>query len=90
MNKADLVERIAKQTGQTKMGVEETINAAIDIIKAAVKKREDVTLVGFGTFTQTRRLARNGRNPQTGKEIRIPEMTLPRFKPGKEFKSLLS
>ena len=89
MNKAELVERIAKETSQTKTSIEETINAALDIIKSSVKRGEDVTLVGFGTFTQSKRQARNGRNPQTGKEITIPEMTIPRFRPGKEFKSLL-
>ncbi|MGE0615887.1 MAG: HU family DNA-binding protein [Bacteriovoracia bacterium] len=89
MNKADLVERIAKDTQQTKTSIEATLNAAIDIIKKSVKKGDDVTLSGFGTFTRLRRKARVGRNPQTGKEMEIPSMTVPRFRPGKEFKVIV-
>jgi DNA-binding protein HU-beta len=86
MNKSQLVEAVAKQTQLTKTHVEETLNAAIDLIKKNVKKGDDVTLVGFGTFTRSKRKARSGRNPQTGKEIKIPAMTVPRFRAGKEFK----
>jgi DNA-binding protein HU-beta len=86
MNKTDLVDAIAKQTLLTKTSVEDTLNAAFDFIKKSVKKGDDVTLVGFGTFTKSKRKARTGRNPQTGKEIKIPAMTVPRFRPGKEFK----
>jgi len=89
MNKAQLVDKIARQTKQTKTGVEKTLNAALDAIKKSVRKGEDVTLVGFGTFTQSKRKERAGRNPQNGDEIRIPAMTLPRFRPGKEFRDLL-
>ena len=90
MNKADLVEQIAERTGSTKSSIEVTLNETLDIIKKAVQGGNDVTLVGFGTFTQTNKKARQGRNPQTGEEITIPAMTLPRFRPGKDFKSLLS
>lgn len=62
------------------------LNATIAAIKKSVKKGEDVTLVGFGTFTRSKRKARMGRNPQTGKEIKIPAMTVPRFRAGREFK----
>ncbi len=86
MNKGQLVEAIAGQTQLTKTSVEDTLNAALEFIKKSVKKGEDVTLVGFGTFTKSKRKARTGRNPQTGKEIKIPAMTVPRFRPGKEFK----
>ncbi len=86
MNKTDLVDGVAKVTELTKTSVEETLNAAFDLIKKSVKKGDDVTLVGFGTFTKAKRKARSGRNPQTGKEIKIPAMTVPRFRPGKEFK----
>lgn len=89
MNKAQLVDRITKQTHQTRQSVEETLNSAFDVIRRTVKKGDDVTLVGFGTFTQTKRRARLGRNPQTGVEIKIPAMTMPRFKPGKEFRKLI-
>jgi DNA-binding protein HU-beta len=89
MNKTQLVDLIAKQTSLTKTSVEEVLNASIDVIKKSVKKGEDVTLVGFGTFTKSKRKARAGRNPQTGKEIKIPAMTVPRFRAGKEFKDSL-
>jgi DNA-binding protein HU-beta len=89
MNKTQLVDLIAKQTSLTKTSVEEVLNASIDAIKKSVKKGEDVTLVGFGTFTKSKRKARAGRNPQTGKEIKIPAMTVPRFRAGKEFKDSL-
>jgi DNA-binding protein HU-beta len=86
MNKSQLVETIAEQTQLTKTNIEEVLNTTIDLIKKSVKKGDDVTLVGFGTFTKSKRKARTGRNPQTGKEIKIPAMTVPRFRPGKEFK----
>ena len=89
MNKAQLVEAIVKRTGQTRAEVELTLNVALDTIKTSVKRGKDVTLTGFGTFTKTRRKPRKGRNPQTGQEIQIPAMTVPRFRPGKEFKTLV-
>ena len=86
MNKAQLIEAVAKQTKATKVDAEMILNTALDTIKKSVKKGEDVTLIGFGTFTKSKRKARTGRNPQTGKEIKIPAMTVPRFRAGKEFK----
>ncbi len=86
MNKAQLVDQIASETSLTKTDVENVLNSSFDLIKKAVKKGDDVTLVGFGTFTKSKRKARAGRNPQTGKEIRIPAMTVPKFRAGKEFK----
>ena len=85
MNKSELVEKIAEATELKKSQVEEALNETLSIIKAAVKK-QDVTLIGFGTFTKSKRKARMGRNPQTGKEIKIPARTVPRFKAGKDFK----
>ena len=90
MNKAQLIEAVAKATKITKVDSELVINAAIDILKRSVKKGDNVTLIGFGTFTRTRRKARVGRNPQTGKEIRIPAMTVPKFRPGREFKEAVN
>lgn len=89
MNKTQLVDWVAKQTQTTKTNVEFVLNATIDTIKKSVKKGDDVTLVGFGTFTKSKRKARTGRNPQTGKEIKIPAATVPRFRAGKEFKESL-
>lgn len=87
MNKAQLVEQVSKSTSLTKTDVEHVLNASFELIKKSVKKGDDVTLVGFGTFTKTKRKARAGRNPQTGKEIKIPAMTVPKFRAGKEFKN---
>jgi DNA-binding protein HU-beta len=89
MNKAQLIEVIAKAANVTKVDAENVLNAAIDSIKKSVKKGEDVTLIGFGTFTKSKRQARSGRNPQTGKEIKIPAMTVPKFRPGREFKDAI-
>jgi DNA-binding protein HU-beta len=87
MNKAQLIEAIAHNATLTKVDAENALNSAIDIIKKSVKKGDDVTLVGFGTFTKAKRKARLGRNPQTGKEIKIPAMNVPKFSAGKEFKA---
>jgi DNA-binding protein HU-beta len=86
MNKAELIENVAKATRMTKVDAEMCLNACLDTIKKSVKKGEDVTLIGFGTFTRSKRKARMGRNPQTGKEIKIPAMTVPKFRAGREFK----
>ena len=86
MNKAELIEAVAKHTKMTKVDAESALNTALDVIKKSVKKGEDVTLIGFGTFTKAKRKARTGRNPQTGKEIKIPAMTVPKFRAGREFK----
>lgn len=89
MNKAQLIEAVAKTTQTTKTDAEIILNAALEAIKRTVKKGDDVTLVGFGTFTRTKRKARAGRNPQTGQEIKIPQMTVPKFRAGREFKEAL-
>lgn len=89
MNKAELVEQLAKKTKLPKTQSETVLNAALEIIQNAVSKGEDVKLVGFGTFDQTTRKSRNGRNPKTGTTLVIPESRVPRFRPGKEFKSLV-
>lgn len=90
MNKAQLVDHLAEQTGMTKADTERIINTAIDTIKTRVKSSEDVTLVGFGTFTRSKRKARRGRNPRTGELIEVPASVVPRFKPGKAFKEHLN
>jgi DNA-binding protein HU-beta len=89
MNKAELIESLAKATKLTKTDCENVINSCLDTIKKSVKKGDDVTLIGFGTFTKSKRKARMGRNPQTGKEIKIPAMTVPKFRPGREFKNFV-
>lgn len=85
MNRAELVEKISETVELSKAQIEEVITETLSLIKTTVKK-QDVTLVGFGTFSKTKRKARIGRNPQTGKEIKIPARTVPKFKAGKDFK----
>ncbi|MCS6838067.1 MAG: HU family DNA-binding protein [Bdellovibrionaceae bacterium] len=89
MNKQELIDRIAADTKLPKTQCEAVLNACFDHIKKSVKKGEDVKLVGFGTFTKTKRKARTGRNPQTGKEIKIPATWAPKFRAGAEFKNML-
>jgi len=86
MNKAELVEAIAKSTKTTKVASEEWLNAFTAIVSKTMK-REEIRLVGFGTFKATKRKARTGRNPQTGRAIKIPARKVPVFRPGKELKS---
>ncbi|MCI0371576.1 MAG: HU family DNA-binding protein [candidate division NC10 bacterium] len=87
MTKANLVERMAKDAGVTKKAAEAALDSVLKGIRDSLKKGRKVTLVGFGTFQVSRRAARNGRNPQTGRAIRIPATKVPRFKPGKAFKN---
>jgi DNA-binding protein HU-beta len=88
MNKAELVEYVAKQTKMTKRGAEDAVNATLTGIKKHVKKG-GVQLVGFGSFTVVSRKGRMGRNPQTGAPIKIKPSKSVKFRPGKDFKSML-
>jgi len=85
MNKAELIDEVAKVTS-TKKEADEAISATLAAIQKALKKGDTVTLVGFGTFKVSKRKARKGRNPQTGKEIKIAAKKVPVFKAGKGFK----
>ena len=86
MNKTELVNAIAKKTGQTATSVGETLSAFEAIVTEAVAAGDKVQLPGFLTFDRAERAARTGRNPATGKEISIPASTVPRVKAGKSFK----
>lgn len=86
MTKAELVARMAKGSGLTKKAAEVALASALKSIRDSLKKGRRVTLVGFGTFSVVKRAARNGRNPQTGKPIRIPAVRVPRFRPGSDLK----
>ena len=86
MNKAELVESIVKDSGLTKADAGRALDATIENITKALKKKDSVTLVGFGTFKVAQRKARVGRNPQTGAEIKIPARKVPRFSPGADLK----
>jgi DNA-binding protein HU-beta len=85
MNKAELIEQIAKDAGLTKVQANEVLNSFTNAVVSSLKKGENVTLVGFGTFSVAQRSARNGRNPQTGEVIKIKARKLPKFKAGKDF-----
>jgi DNA-binding protein HU-beta len=86
LNKGDLVGKIAKDAGITKAQAEAAFNALIDGVKAALKKGQKVTIVGFGAFAVAKRKARSGRNPQTGAEIKIPARKVPKFTAGSDLK----
>jgi DNA-binding protein HU-beta len=89
MNKQQLIEKIATETKVSKAQAETILNNCFENIKKAVKKGDDVKLVGFGTFTKSKRKARTGRNPQTGKAIKIPAAWAPKFRAGAEFKQMV-
>jgi DNA-binding protein HU-beta len=89
MNKAELINSIAKTTKTSKSHVEKILDCTMDTVKKAVKKGDDVKLVGFGTFSKAKRKSRKGRNPQTGKTITIPASNFPKFKAGREFKGMV-
>ncbi|NTV68223.1 MAG: HU family DNA-binding protein [Chlorobaculum sp.] len=86
MSKAELVEQIAEQTGLTKADAEKAVNAFINVVTSTLKGGDDVTLVGFGTFSTGERAERQGRNPQTGESITISAKKVVKFKPGKALK----
>ncbi len=85
-NKAELVDRVAKKTQLTKKDVSATVEALFETIQEALKAGEKVQVIGFGNFEVRERAARKGRNPQTGKEIKIKASKVPAFKAGKALK----
>lgn len=89
LNKTDLIGDVAAATGMTKKDAEKTINAFIASVQEALKAGDKVQLIGFGTFEVRDRQARKGRNPQTGKEIKIAAARIPAFKVGKGFKEAI-
>lgn len=89
MNKSALVEAIVKKTELPKSQAEELLNITLDSMKTIVKKHGKLQLVGFGTFKVKKRAARMGRNPQTGKSMKIAASKTVSFKVGKEFKERL-
>ncbi len=90
MNKSQFVEAIAKQTGLSKTDAAKAVNAYADVVKAALKKNDKVQLVGFGTFSVSKRAARDGRNPITGEKIKIKAANVPKFKAGAALKDALN
>lgn len=88
MNKAELVAKMVEGAELTKAQAEKALNSFIAITTAALKAGDKITLVGFGTFSAVNRAARIGRNPKTGKEIKIAAKTNGKFTPGKALKDL--
>ena len=82
MNKSDLVASMASAADISKADAEKSLNGALSAITSALKKGDKVTLVGFGTFSVSKRAARTGRNPQTGKAINIKAKKVTKFKAG--------
>ncbi|GAB3414192.1 HU family DNA-binding protein [Niabella aquatica] len=87
MNKAELIEKLAKDAAITKTQANAALDSFVEAVTKTLKKGDKVTLVGFGTFSVTKRAARNGRNPQTGAVIKIKAKKVARFKAGKELSS---
>ncbi len=86
MNKSELVSKVAESAGLTKVATEKALKSVLDVIGKALANDESVTLIGFGSFSVTTRAARTGRNPQTGKEIKIAEKKVVKFNVGKTLK----
>jgi DNA-binding protein HU-beta len=84
MNKAELIEAIANSTKMTKADSGRALDATIEAVSKALKKGDRLSLVGFGSFSVAKRAARLGRNPQTGKEIKIAAKKVVKFKAGTE------
>ena len=87
MNKAELIAKIAEDAGITKTQANLTVDAFVDAVTKTLKKGDKVTLVGFGTFSVSKRAARTGRNPQTGAVIKIKAKKVAKFKAGKDLSS---
>jgi DNA-binding protein HU-beta len=90
MTKADLIAAIAKECKTSKATAERTLNSTLKHLGKCLKRKDKITLTGFGTFYVAKRRARKGRNPQTGAEINIKAATVPKFKPGKQLKDMVS
>ena len=90
MNKTELIEHIATQADISKAAANRALEAVFGAVKTTLKKGNDVSLVGFGTFAVAKRAARVGRNPRTGAAIKIKAAKIPKFRPGKALKDALN
>ena len=86
MNKAQMIDHVAKAADISKAAAARALDSMVGAIKTALKKNSSVTLVGFGTFRVSKRKARTGRNPRTNQPIKIPAAKVPKFTPGKALK----
>ncbi|HYG49556.1 MAG TPA: HU family DNA-binding protein [Flavobacteriales bacterium] len=84
MNKAELIDAVAAESGLSKAEAKRALDSTIDVMSKSLKKGDRVALVGFGSFSISKRAARKGRNPQTGKEIKIAAKKVVKFKAGAE------
>lgn len=90
MNKQELIDAVAAQTGAGKTMIGQTLSAVLEVIKGAVAKGDSVQLIGFGSFSSGKRAARQGRNPKTGENIRIAASKTVKFTAGKAFKDAVN
>ena len=90
MNKTELIEHIALQADISKAAAARALDALIGGVKSTLKKNDSVSLVGFGTFTVSKRAARTGRNPRTGAAIKIKSARVPKFRAGKALKDAVN
>lgn len=90
MNKAELIEALASKAEISKAAAGKTLDALVETIVEAVAKGDSVALIGFGTFKSAKRAAREGRNPQTGKALKIAATTVPKFTAGAGFKDAVA
>ena len=90
MNRKDLIEALATKTNSTKVDADRNIAALIEIITATLKKGDNISLVGFGSFEVRKRAARTGRNPQTGAALKIKAAKVPAFKAGATLKATVN
>lgn len=90
MNKTELIAAVADNAELSKKDAEKALKAFVDVVTSELKKGEKVQLVGFGTFEVSERSAREGRNPQTGKTMKIEACKAPKFKAGKALKDMVN
>lgn len=90
MNKNEFIDRVADMAGMSKAEATRAVDAVFDAITEALRRGDDVRLVGFGTFSAAKRAAREGRNPRTGETIHIPASIQPKFSAGKGLKDALN
>ena len=90
MNKTELIEALAHETDMSKAAAGRAVEALVHIITKTVAKKEDVQLIGFGTFKATKRAARTGRNPRTGATLKIAAANVPSYKAGAGFKAAVN
>lgn len=90
MTKAEFVAAVAEKAGLKKTDAANAVAGFIDVITEVLKNKDEICLVGFGTFSTAKREARTGQNPQTGEKINIPASIAPKFKPGKALKEAVN